>query len=159
MGWCPKLVSDATQHKGEILYWPWKWLYVGSNHYVMMNSFKSPHETTRALRCVRLLIYLSWPRECSGDIWNMTPYGLVRFGGTNSFRRLVAGFLPRRPGFDPRSGYAGCVRVVLGVGFPPPILIPSALPHSSSFIIRGWYSRPNTGRRIKCTQSHPTSRN
>jgi hypothetical protein len=28
-----------------------------------------------------------------------------------------------------------------------PILIPSIAPHSSSSIIRGWYNRPNSGRR------------
>jgi hypothetical protein len=39
-----------------------------------------------------------------------------------------------------------------------PILIPPIAPHSSS-IIRGWYNRPDSGRRIKWTQSHPTPRN
>jgi hypothetical protein len=39
--------------------------------------------------------------------------------------------------------------------FPLPILIPLNAPHSS---IRGWYNRPNSGRRTKWTQSHPTSR-
>jgi hypothetical protein len=87
----------------------------------------------------------------------MTPYGLVRFGRTYRLRRLVAAFLPRRPEFDPRSGQ---VRVALGVGFLLvlrfllPILIPSAAPHSLS-VIRGWYNRPNSGRRTKWTRSHP----
>jgi hypothetical protein len=48
------------------------------------------------------------------------------------------------------------LRVLL---FPLPILIPPTAPHSSSSIIRGWYNRPNSGRRTKWTQSHPTSRN
>jgi hypothetical protein len=39
--------------------------------------------------------------------------------------------------------------------FPLPILILPTAPHSS-FIIRGWYNRPNSGRRTKWTQSHPT---
>jgi hypothetical protein len=26
------------------------------------------------------------------------------------------------------------------------------------FIIRGWYNRPNSGRRAKWTESHPTAR-
>jgi hypothetical protein len=42
--------------------------------------------------------------------------------------------------------------------FPLPILIPPTAPHSSSPIIRGWYDRPNSGRRTKWTQSHPTTR-
>jgi hypothetical protein len=42
--------------------------------------------------------------------------------------------------------------------FPLLILIPPAAPRSSS-IIRSWYNRPNSGRRTKWTQSHPTSRN
>jgi hypothetical protein len=37
-----------------------------------------------------------------------------------------------------------------------PILIPPTAPHSSSSIIRGWYSRLISGRRTKWTQSHPT---
>jgi hypothetical protein len=41
--------------------------------------------------------------------------------------------------------------------FPLSILIPPTAPHSS--IIRGWYNRPNSGRRTKWTQSHPTLRN
>jgi hypothetical protein len=39
--------------------------------------------------------------------------------------------------------------------FPLPILIPSTAPHSPSSIIRGWYNRPNCGRRTKRTQSPP----
>jgi hypothetical protein len=41
--------------------------------------------------------------------------------------------------------------------FPLPILTPPTAPHSSS-IVRGWYSRPVSGRRTKWTQSHPTPR-
>jgi hypothetical protein len=44
---------------------------------------------------------------------------------------------------------AGFLQVVR---FPLPILIPPTAPHSSS-IIRGWYNRPNSGRRAKWTQS------
>jgi hypothetical protein len=35
------------------------------------------------------------------------------------------------------------------------IIIPPTAPHSSSSIIRGSYSRPNSGRRTKCTLSLP----
>jgi hypothetical protein len=42
--------------------------------------------------------------------------------------------------------------------FSLPILIPPTTPHSSS-TIRGWYNRPNIGRRTKWTQSHSTPRN
>jgi hypothetical protein len=50
---------------------------------------------------------------------------------------------------------AGFLQVL---GFPLPILIPPTASHSSS-IIRGWYNKPNIGRRTKWTQSHPTPRN
>jgi hypothetical protein len=40
-----------------------------------------------------------------------------------------------------------------------PILNPPTAPHSSSFIIRGWYNKPISGRRTKWTESHPTPRN
>jgi hypothetical protein len=78
--------------------------------------------------------------------------------------RLVAGFPTRRPGFEHRScgicggqsdTGAGFLRVLR---FLLPILIPPTAPHSSS-IIRGWFHRPNGGRRTKWTQSYPTQRN
>jgi hypothetical protein len=50
---------------------------------------------------------------------------------------------------------AGFLRVFR---FPLPILIPLTPPHSSSYIIRGWYNRPISGRRTKWTQSHHTPR-
>jgi hypothetical protein len=44
--------------------------------------------------------------------------------------------------------------------FPLPIFITQTAPHSSSSsIIRGWYNRPNSGRCIRWTESHSTSRN
>jgi hypothetical protein len=48
---------------------------------------------------------------------------------------------------------AGFLRILR---FPLQILIPPTTPHSSSSITRGWYNRPNSGRRTKWTQSHPT---
>jgi hypothetical protein len=53
-----------------------------------------------------------------------------------------------------RSGTgAGLLRVLR---FPLPILIP---PNAScSYIIRGLYNKPLSGRRTKWTQSHPTPR-
>jgi hypothetical protein len=42
--------------------------------------------------------------------------------------------------------------------FPLPVLIPLIASHSFLSIFRGWYSRPNSGRRTKWTQSHPTPR-
>jgi hypothetical protein len=78
-------------------------------------------------------------------------------------RRLVADFPPRRPGFEHRSGHVGFVvyKVALGGGFlrvvrlALPILIPPTSPQSPSSIIRGWYNKPNSGRRTKWSQPHP----
>jgi hypothetical protein len=51
-----------------------------------------------------------------------------------------------------RSGTGGYfIRVLL---FPLTILIPSIASYSS-YIIRGWYNRPVSGRRTKWTQFHP----
>jgi hypothetical protein len=64
-------------------------------------------------------------------------------------RRLVAGFPPRRPGFEPESVHVRFEvdKMALGTGegflsvlrFPLPLIPPTA-PHSSS-IIWGWYNR------------------
>jgi hypothetical protein len=51
---------------------------------------------------------------------------------------------------------AGFLRVLR---FSLPILTTPTAPHSSSSIIRGWYNRPNGGRRAKWNQSHPTPKN
>jgi hypothetical protein len=55
-------------------------------------------------------------------------------------KRLVAGFPPQRPGFDPISGYVDFVldRVVLGQVFSKftlKILIPPTVPYSSDVIL------------------------
>jgi hypothetical protein len=53
-----------------------------------------------------------------------------------------------------QSGYgAGFLRVLR---FPLPNLIPPIAPQSPSYIIRGWYKWPNSGRSTEWTQSHPT---
>jgi hypothetical protein len=60
-----------------------------------------------------------------------------------------SGFPPRRSGFEPGSGNMGFVvdKAALDIGFlqvlrfPLPLITPTA-PHSSSSIIRDWYSRP-----------------
>jgi hypothetical protein len=64
-------------------------------------------------------------------------------------RRLVAGFPPWWPRFEPGSGHVGCGGLsVTGVGFirvlrfPVPIFIPQTAPQSPSSIIWGWYNRP-----------------
>jgi hypothetical protein len=49
----------------------------------------------------------------------------------------------------------GFIRVL---PFPLPILIPPTAPYSSAPTIQRWYNRPDSGRRTKWTQSHPTLR-
>jgi hypothetical protein len=49
---------------------------------------------------------------------------------------------------------AGFLRVLR---FPLPVSIPPTAPHSS-YIIRGWYNRPVSGRRTKWTHSHLSAR-
>jgi hypothetical protein len=55
-----------------------------------------------------------------------------------------------RLGLLQRGTGAGFLRVLR---FPLQILIPPTAPQSS--VIRGWYNKPNSGRRTKWTQSHP----
>jgi hypothetical protein len=76
--------------------------------------------------------------------------------------RAVAQAVSRwRPGFEPWSGHMGFVVYKVALGqvffehFPCHFIPPTAV-HSSSFI-RGYYSRPNSGRRTKRT--HPATRN
>jgi hypothetical protein len=52
--------------------------------------------------------------------------------------------------------WAGFLQVLR---FPLSILIPPIAPQSSSFVIWGWYNRPNSGRSTKWTQSHPMRNN
>lgn len=76
-------------------------------------------------------------------------------------RRLVVGFPPRRPWFEPGSVHVGFVFDKMALGpvlseyfrFPPPLIPPTA-PHSSPSIIQRGYNRPNSGRVTKWTQSH-----
>jgi hypothetical protein len=59
------------------------------------------------------------------------------------------------------SGQSGAwAGFILVLRFSQQILIPPTAPHSllSSSVIRGWYSRPISGRRTKWAQSHPTQR-
>jgi hypothetical protein len=64
------------------------------------------------------------------------------------FRRLVAGFPPRRPRFEPKSCgiYGGQIGIEVGffrvLRFPLPIFIPPIAPQSPSSITRCWYHRP-----------------
>jgi hypothetical protein len=71
------------------------------------------------------------------------------FRAAPQFRRLVASFPPRRPGFEPGCGnvefvvdkahWEGFLRVLR---FPLPIFIAPTAPQSPSSIIWGWYNRP-----------------
>jgi hypothetical protein len=64
-------------------------------------------------------------------------------------KRLVSGFPPRRPGFEPGSSHVGFVvdKVVLGqvfseyFSFPANLYSPPISPQSPSPIIWGWYNR------------------
>jgi hypothetical protein len=79
-------------------------------------------------------------------------------------KRLVAGFPPWRPGFDPGVWSSGICGGQSGAGadflrvlrFPLPIFIPPIAPQSPSPIIWGWYNRPEVAA-VQGTQSHPTS--
>jgi hypothetical protein len=82
--------------------------------------------------------------------------------------QAVSGRLPTAAArFQAQAGWRGICggQSCTGSGFlrvlrfPLPIIIPPTAPYSSSSIIRGWYSRPISGRRTKWTQSHPTQRN
>jgi hypothetical protein len=81
----------------------------------------------------------------------------------SQLRWLVAGFPPRRFGFEPRSGHVGFVvdRVALGqvfskyFGFPCQFSFPTTDPHSSSSIIQDWYNRTISGRRTKMDSVSP----
>jgi hypothetical protein len=73
-------------------------------------------------------------------------------------RQLVAGFIPRRPGFDPRSGLV-VHNTALGQVFYEYFGFTSNSQSTdcSTFttIIRGWYNRPISGGRTKWIQSQP----
>jgi hypothetical protein len=60
-------------------------------------------------------------------------------------RRLIAGFPPHRPGFEPGSVHVRLVALRAGVlrvlRFSLPIFIPPAAPQSPSCIIWNWYNR------------------
>jgi hypothetical protein len=95
-----------------------------------------------------------------------SPYYIIvrQISKIYKFKRLVAGFPPRRPGFKPGSSHVGFVvgKVALGqVGFlrvlrfPMPIFIPPISPQSPSPIIRGWYNRPVVAAVLK--KSHRTN--
>jgi hypothetical protein len=83
--------------------------------------------------------------------------------GRDTAQAVSAGFLPWRPGFKPTSGYMRFVEENWGLkkvfseyfGFPCQFSFHRLLQthHLSS---GGWYNRPNSGRRTKWTQSHPT---
>jgi hypothetical protein len=100
------------------------------------------------------------PKVCYGTQHSplnslMSQLNLIR-ASTYYFAKIYFNIIiPRwRPGFEPRSGHVvfcgeqsssgtGFLRVHR---FLLPIVIPSTAPHSSSSIIRGWYSRLNSGR-------------
>jgi hypothetical protein len=77
-------------------------------------------------------------------------------------KRLVAGFPPRRPEFQPGYSHVGFVvdKVALG-RFSPSISVSLANLHSTNFstititIIRGWYNRPVVAAVLK---SYPTNK-
>jgi hypothetical protein len=80
-------------------------------------------------------------------------------------RRLVAGFPPRRPRFEPRSGHVRCVVEKWHWGRFSPTTSGSPANYNSTDCSKlivyhpGWYNRPVSGRRTKWTQSNSTPRN
>jgi hypothetical protein len=72
------------------------------------------------------------------------------------------GLSSRSPGLDSKSfricgEQRGTRTDFLFVLLFPLSIIPSTAPHSSSTITRGWYNRPNSGRRTEWTQSQATT--
>jgi hypothetical protein len=95
-----------------------------------------------------------WLQNC---LWNC-------FAG-RAVVQAVSSRLPTAAAQVSQGRSCGLCRGQIGTGaglrvlrFPLPILTPPTAPHSSS-IIQGWYNNPNSGRRTKWTQSHPTPRN
>jgi hypothetical protein len=78
----------------------------------------------------------------------------VNVGRATQLKRLVAGFLPGRPEFEPGSSHVGffvdkvALRHVFSEysGFPCTIFIPPISSQSPSLIIWSWYNRPVSGR-------------
>jgi hypothetical protein len=95
--------------------------------------------------CQTCTVAASGARRVEASSW-IRPVRLA----LTEFRRLVAGFPPRRPGFKPGSGYVGfCDGQKWRWGrFSPRIFVSPANLHSIRFstiiftITRGWHNRP-----------------
>jgi hypothetical protein len=100
-----------------------------------------------------------WPPSSVAGVWLLA----TNHGPGLAIAQLVAGFPPRRPGFDPKWSPVGFMVNVVApghvfpehFGFSLPIPVPPKAPHLC--IIRSWYNRPVSGWRTKWTRCHPTS--
>jgi hypothetical protein len=167
-------VLTPPQLKSWLHLWPRRLLkkYLGFSRSTTLLEEMTPMQTT-CLLSARIFHGVQWnsARSCTW-YWIATLNFLLklflRYGRGRAIAQAVSRRLPTAAVQVPAQvrscgicGGQSCTgRGFLRVlQFPLPILVPPTAPRLSSSVIRGWYNRPNSGRRTKWTQSHLTPRN
>jgi hypothetical protein len=139
----------------------WEFQYIWTSH--KEKNSDGVHKWWREIHGIN---YGNLYKVISTQIWTNCYLVINEVQDMPELRRLVAGFQPQRPRFEPRSGQLGFEvdKVPLGQSFLRVLqfhltLIPPTAPQSSSSIIWSCYNRANSGQCTKWTQSHPTPRN